>query len=196
MLQECQIPCHLCIHSFITQSFGRSSRALWTALCGSIHVAPPTLVLIDQQHANKGIHVAQFDSCGLGLGGTHTHTHFLPLSLSLSICAIEERHSRALKKRTWHRFAIDCISYIILLPCRASLDCIRTDTLVRLRKPDARRRRVGTLSFAIDMHARVKSLSDDTLGSISGGQLIMQLFESSKSIGGTSYLLALLLSCF
>lgn len=177
------------IHSFITQSCGRSSRALWIALCSSIHVAPPTLVLIDQQHANKGIHVAQFDSCGLGL---HTHTFFL----SLSICAIKERHSRALKKRTWHRFAIDCISYIILLPCRASLDCIRTDTLVRLRKPDARRRRVGTLSFAIDMHARVKSLSDDTLGSISGGQLIMQLCESSKSIGGTSYLLALLLSCF
>lgn len=77
----------------------------------------------------------------------------------------------------------------MLLPCRASLDCIRTDTLVRLGKPDARRRRVGTLSFAIDMHARVKSLSDDTLGSISGGQLIMQLFESSKSIGGTSYIL-------
>lgn len=98
MLQECQIPCHSLIHSFITQSFGRSSRALWTALCGSIHVARPTLVLIDQQHANKGIHVAQFDCCGLGLGGTHTHTFFL--SLSLSICAIEERHSRALKKRT------------------------------------------------------------------------------------------------
>lgn len=88
------------IHSFITQSFGRSSRALWTALCGSIHVAPPTLVLIDQQHANKGIHVAQFDSCGLGLGGTHTHTHTFFLSLSLSIRAIEERHSKALKKRT------------------------------------------------------------------------------------------------
>lgn len=81
MLQECQIPCHSFIHSFITQSFGRSSRALWTALCGSIHVAPPTLVLIDQQHANKGIHVAQFDSCGLGL-----HTHFLSLSLSLYLC--------------------------------------------------------------------------------------------------------------
>lgn len=74
------------IHSFITQSFGRSSRALWTALCGSIHVARPTLVLIDQQHANKGIHVAQFDSCGLGLGGTHTHTFFLSLSLSLYLC--------------------------------------------------------------------------------------------------------------
>lgn len=72
------------IHSFITQSCGRSSRALWTALCSSIHVAPPTLVLIDQQHANKGIHVAQFDSCGLGLGGTHTDK--LSSSLSLYLC--------------------------------------------------------------------------------------------------------------
>lgn len=86
MLQECQIPCHSCIHSFITQSFGRSSRALWTALCSSIHVAPPTLVLIDQQHANKGsiIRIRYMRCSSIRFLWTWT-THTLSFSLSLSV---------------------------------------------------------------------------------------------------------------
>lgn len=86
MLQECQIPCHSCIHSFITQSCGRSSRALWTALCSSIHVAPPTLVLIDQQHANKGsiIRIRYMRCSSIRFLWTWT-THTLSFSLSLSV---------------------------------------------------------------------------------------------------------------
>lgn len=74
------------IHSFITQSCGRSSRALWTALCGSIHVAPPTLVLIDQQHANKGsiIRIRYMRCSSIRFLWTWT-THTLSSSLSLSV---------------------------------------------------------------------------------------------------------------